>query len=219
MQDPRTRLVVLLAWSSWLAGCNAVLGIHAPVADNILYDGGLPPSPADSADGLPLSGNAAAAPGSGAAGANSSGVSSDVTRWASWPMPNPSATGLANQQSYHVDSADLVTDQVTHLQWQQSVGDESYTWSDASAYCTALALPGGAFRLPTRVELLSLVDYTASNPAIDTAAFPDTPGAYFWSSSLFVTDRTSAWVVNFGPDSGFMSSSELSTKLRVRCVR
>jgi hypothetical protein len=80
-------------------------------------------------------------------------------------------------------------------------------------------LGGGGFRLPTRIELLSLLDFTASNPSIDSAVFPDTPGAFFWSSSTFVSDRSLSWVVNFGAAPAFLSSAAHDSVFHVRCVR
>ena len=40
------------------------------------------------------------------------------------------------------------------------------------------------WRLPTRLELVSIVDFAAYEPAIDRAAFPGTPAFGFWSGSL-----------------------------------
>ncbi|CAK0750035.1 exported hypothetical protein [Gammaproteobacteria bacterium] len=39
------------------------------------------------------------------------------------------------------------------------------------------------WRMPTRMELLSIVNYAAVNPSIDLDYFPDTPASGFWSAS------------------------------------
>ena len=48
------------------------------------------------------------------------------------------------------------------------------TWQEAVDYCTALDLPGSGWRLPTRLELLTLVNYGLPypDPAIDARYFP-----------------------------------------------
>jgi hypothetical protein len=54
------------------------------------------------------------------------------------------------------------------------------------------------WRLPTREELRSLVDYSRYSPAIDTAWFPNTPSAWYWSSSPGAASTDFAWFVYFG---------------------
>jgi hypothetical protein len=94
----------------------------------------------------------------------------------------------------------LVTDNVTGLVWQGCAAGRTGTdcggaifepdWSGAVEYCETLTWGGLTdWRLPSRYELQSLVDYgTSSHPAIDRTAFPATPSAPFWSSS------SSPWV-------------------------
>lgn len=73
------------------------------------------------------------------------------------------------------------------------------------------------WRLPTRRELLSIVHLGASNPAIDTAYFPNTVSGWYWSSDLNTTDPAYAWVVLFfdGDTNAFDHGSDY----RVRLVR
>jgi len=58
------------------------------------------------------------------------------------------------------------------------------------------------WRLPTREELRSLVDYSAVSPAIDTLYYPNTVPSYYWSSLSFIRSYR-AWIINFfaGSDS------------------
>ncbi len=55
------------------------------------------------------------------------------------------------------------------------------------------------WRMPTREELRSIVDYGVASPTIDTAFFPNTPGSFFWSASAseFARDSVRAGRVNF----------------------
>ena len=190
----------------WLSACNGVLGIHAPAEE--LLDGGV--RAVDYASGPELDSGAARVVGA---------PSASSSLWAAWPMPNPTATGLVNAQSYQVDERGFVIDQITHLEWHSPVDGERRMWREADRYCKDLTLDGGGFRLPTRIELLSLIDFTAGEPRIDTHAFGDTPAAYFWSASRFVGRQGVAWLVNFGAGPGFVSSSDLSSSYPVRCVR
>lgn len=114
-------------------------------------------------------------------------------------------------------SADTVRDNRTGLTWQRSVSAGTQTQAQGSTYCSALPLSGGDWRLPTIVELQSLVDVTRFNPSIDPAAFPNTPASLFWSSSVDVGQSGNSWVVNFGE--GRTHDASASTTASIRCVR
>lgn len=109
-----------------------------------------------------------------------------------------------------------VMDSRNGLLWQQDVDAMTYNFADAQAYCAALSLVGTGWRLPTKAELESIVDFGRSNAAIDPVAFPATPVAYFWSSSPYAVTPGNAWHVNFRDG---VSGSGDSDENRVRCVR
>jgi hypothetical protein len=74
------------------------------------------------------------------------------------------------------------------------------------------------WRLPTRLELASLVDFGRSNPAIDARHFDSsTPSSHFWSSSPLAGSSSLAWYVNFGD--GYAHTADVSFKNYVCCVR
>lgn len=129
-------------------------------------------------------------------------------------MPNPASTGLPNAASYTTNGDGTVTDNVTGLIWQGTVDPGSYTQAQAATYCANL---GGAWRLPTRLELVSLVDFTIAYPGlpINQTYFPNTPGAAFWTSSAYASGY--AWFVAF--DSGVSSADVVDSASKVRCVR
>jgi hypothetical protein len=130
--------------------------------------------------------------------------------WAAWKV---SATG-----NFTVNADDVtVKDNVTGLVWQRGFSDATKTWNDAKTYCRDLGLSGGGWRLPTRIELLSIVNLKTKDPAIDTTAFPKTPSAWFWTSTPFAGDSGYAWGVFFGHG----SSDDYGTTGTgwVRCVR
>jgi Protein of unknown function (DUF1566) len=70
--------------------------------------------------------------------------------------------------------------------------------------------------MPHVKELESIVSFNFVSPAIDTAWFPNTPAAEFWSGSPRLA--TSAFSVNFS-DGSNPSSNNKSNAWRVRLVR
>ncbi len=111
-------------------------------------------------------------------------------------------------------SATEVIDGKTGLTWQRGVAPVGKTWADAKAYCPTV---GANFRLPSVKELLTIVDLTKSDPAIDTAAFPGTPATYFWTSSAVAGSSISAWLVHFNKGDAY--DVVVSNTSQVRCVR
>ena len=127
----------------------------------------------------------------------------------------------------------MVKDNVTGLTWEVKTDDDSihdrdntYTWQDAQdVFITELNFIGfGGFtdwRLPTRIELGYLVDYSRVNPSIDTFYFPQTvaTGIIYWSCDPRLhpsyTDR--AWGTNF--DYGYETTPTKSFDCYVRAVR
>lgn len=120
-----------------------------------------------------------------------------------------------------------ILDNVTNLIWEVKTDDGglqdqdwTYGWGannagtcypsqspagcSANNYITALNAASvcpvggaGVWRLPTRRELLSIVAYGRSNPAIDTIYFPYTVAGYFWSSDVYAPGPADAWNVHF----------------------
>ena len=140
--------------------------------------------------------------------------------WADWAMPNSPGTGLPNPASYTDRANGTVRDNVTCLVWQGTPAPGTYTFTQAKAYCAGLGLAGGGWHLPTRIQLISIIDTSRFGPAIDTEAFPRTAAAYFWTSSPWVVTKTPlrAWIVNFYE--GLTSNAAYqSGAYQVRCVQ
>jgi hypothetical protein len=129
-----------------------------------------------------------------------------------------------------------VTDSINGLIWQKctaglgtTLGDcstgnlNSFTWSNAINYCEGLTLGGRSdWRLPNINELGSLIDYTkASNPTIDSTAFPNIPASdIYWSSTTNVNNTNTLWVVTFrgGGSSMIGTANKNSSPVYLRCV-
>jgi len=109
-----------------------------------------------------------------------------------------------------------VTDNDTGLMWQQATALGNYTWEGALDYCEDLTLAGRSdWRLPTAKELLSLVDYSRYNPAINITFFPDTVISPYRSSTHFF--QSDAFSVAFF--SGYNNWSSKYNSNYVRAVR
>jgi hypothetical protein len=141
-------------------------------------------------------------------------------------MPNPVSTTLPNRAST-TDLGESVHDNVTCLDWQKTAPTGAYTWDQALAYCDGLTLSGhDDWRLPTRIELTSIVDFTQS-PAIDRASFPSAPGGFHKTASDWIltirqtgagAGRDYAWAFNLSD--GIVSNAySKATASALRCVR
>ena len=102
-----------------------------------------------------------------------------------------------------------VTDTSTGLTWQQDTPEDVVNWKQALAYCESLSLGGDSdWRLPTIKELRSLVDYSRNNPSIDITNFPNTLPSFYWSSTTYASNISSAWGVFFLNGSGNSSNKQ-----------
>jgi len=114
-----------------------------------------------------------------------------------------------NPPSYTDNGNGTVTDNVTGLMWQQEDDDTTRTWDEACTYCDSLTLAGYSdWRLPSKKELMSIVDYGKYDPSIDTTYFSKTNSEYYWSSTTCKQNPCEALSVSFrsgwvqGYDSG-----------------
>jgi hypothetical protein len=114
--------------------------------------------------------------------------------WARWPMPNPDAaiypgasTLLPNPMAYDAgaDGGPTALDLVTKLVWLRAAQPASAPLN------LTTACPLG-YSVPTRIQLVSLIDFTQPGPTIDTATFQGVSSDYAWTSSQ-VIDANGAW--------------------------
>lgn len=121
---------------------------------------------------------------------------------------------------------DIVTDNVTKLQWQDEAGDQTMTWKSAIDRCEALILGGHSdWRLPNINELRSIIDRSKNAPAIaDIFAHTNAEGIYLSSTSSSIlngstgiSSMSNVWVVWF--DDGYIRTDSKSQDRYVRCVR
>jgi hypothetical protein len=117
----------------------------------------------------------------------------------------------------HDNGDGTVTDPLTRLMWEQATDPTKRSQAGAADYCRALTLAGHCdYRLPTRIELASLVAYAKNTaPQIDTAAFPGGLSFAYWTSS---SGPFGAFWVNFANGLVDPNSNPLNLAF-VRCVR
>jgi hypothetical protein len=146
--------------------------------------------------------------------------------WARWPMPNPDAAAaptldgspsLPNPMAYDAGAdAGTAFDVTTGLTWTR----EDFMATDfKAAVGTCAGQPGTGWQVPTRIQLVSLIDFTqpVGSAKIDPVAFPSAHAALLWTSSQVPGDAgtTLYWLVDFG--TGLVQQTTAATY--VRCVK
>ncbi|MFT3926129.1 MAG: DUF1566 domain-containing protein [Myxococcales bacterium] len=161
-------------------------------------------------------------------------------QFADWPMPDDSA-GASVAPSYDTSSApSTIIDKITGLMWERFlpgatssapatyagctqkrvVAGDACTWDEAKNYCANLVLSGkDDWRLPSKIELESLLDTSKVDPSIDGSVFDtgitQTPSVDFWTSTEYGSSGR-GWYVSFLTGTvGYQIRSSAS----VRCVR
>lgn len=127
--------------------------------------------------------------------------------WPPGPMPEASTWTVTD---------DTVLDEVTGLLWERGHSPATQDWWGSLDYCTSLSIGGrDDWMLPSRIELISILDLGVYNPTIDGSAFPDTPPAFFWSSSPLPYSNL-AYGVRF--EQGYMYDHDPASAGYARCV-
>jgi hypothetical protein len=99
-----------------------------------------------------------------------------------------------------------VTDNLTGLIWLKDANCYgAQTWGVANGLAHQMRLGDcglsddyteGAWRLPNRNELMTVVDYARSTPALPTGhPFSNVQSSFYWSSTTFASYSTVAWTV------------------------
>ena len=112
-----------------------------------------------------------------------------------------------------IDNGDnTITDTKTNLIWAKEDDGKERKWKDAKKYCedNEAKLPGEGWRMPTREELLTIVDLERYNPAADPIF--NAKSEWYWSSTPCAFDSGGAWCVGFyfggvgwyGVDGGYL---------------
>ena len=152
---------------------------------------------------------------------------------ASWVMVRDNVTGLIWEVKQNKDDVKNYAnphDADNEYTWYDSnpetnggdagtPGDGTDTEDFIAALNTANFGGHSDWRLPTRQELRSIVNYSRVDPSIDTALFPNVVSSYYWSSTTYTyaAGTGNAWGMYF--NSGYDDYGAKSNSYCVRAVR
>jgi hypothetical protein len=110
-------------------------------------------------------------------------------------------------------------DKSTSLIWQdhQDNEDLSITYYQSENYCANLVVGKYRnFRIPTLIELQSIVDYKNHDPAIKKD-FDYVSTEFYWSTTPFADDKKIVWLIHF--KKGERTVKDMHYDRHIRCVQ
>ena len=188
--------------------------------------------------------------GSGSSGSSGgAGPQNDIRDKIEWQIPDSGHWGedsfgtfpqdISKNQMDYTDNGQTITDENTDLMWEKVTvdGKEPINWNDAVTYCEDLVLGSyDDWRLPTRAELQSIVNYgydedfenpppPASPPTAFDIFFSDLTGTFddletsnYWTSTTNAEFVSCAWYISFyNGNINYMGKA--NAEYLVRCVR
>lgn len=204
-----------------LGGCRALLGIEddegaAPGASTPEADGGgteAGNSPQTGADSGPTSTD-------GGGGEDGKSGPAD-RRFALWVVP-PVGPSVA---SYTI-GPDVVVDAATGLAWERKPAITAFgSWAQMKAYCEGLAYEGRTFRVPTRIELFTILDFTIQedehtflNPLVFEPRANESGNTWVWSTSRVLAQKTQETYFSIDVSIGYTDAVPTTQSRGVRCV-
>ena len=129
------------------------------------------------------------------------------------PANNGGPDGCDSSRFKCVIGGEAILDNQTGLVWARDaqILGKKVSWEEAVNYCESMDLGGKkGWRLPTRDELIALLDTSQSEPALPeghpflkikdlaTATGSGRSGGYqYWTSTIFEDDNERVWMVSF----------------------
>jgi hypothetical protein len=140
-------------------------------------------------------------------------------------------TLASSQNDYLRDDTDnTLYDPQSDLVWMDdgNVSSQTFTWLGALAYCEGLEHAGESdWRLPSRSELHTITESSRFNPSLyldsidgdesNGNGFDHVTAYHYWSSTTYINNLNTAWVVNFS--NGATGAVSKDNSYSVRCVR
>lgn len=125
------------------------------------------------------------------------------------------------QSALYIDNGDgTISDSITELMWEQIKSSDYKTWAGAFARCDNLILAGYSdWRLPSKRSLVSIINFDAFSPAINTDYFFNFGiGSSLWTSTVTeYNNRHMVISVMFG--NGYNNAATKLHKNHHLCVR
>jgi MYXO-CTERM domain-containing protein len=123
-----------------------------------------------------------------------------------------------NTQALTQTASDEVTDKTTGLVWQRGDDGHMYSYAAAIQHCESFksAEAGTGWRLPSVVELMTLINSGVDQPSIDPS-FTGAQSNNYWTATPVAAANALAWTVKF--DFGEVIPLLTNSSVPVRCVR
>jgi hypothetical protein len=138
-------------------------------------------------------------------------------QWPRFRMPNyPQDGGPTENRASYSGDAGIIADNVSKLVWREPVEPGLFTFEEARAKCAAITA-GGRWRLPSRIELVTLLDLRR-RPSIDPMFASTAEIAYWTSSEVRPYTERRRWVVTFTSTVGPETRNE-NERAGVRCIK
>lgn len=214
-RSDRRFVALAVALATAALACNAIVGLSdyergECSGGGVCADAGAPDAPAD-------------APTDVVERVDASG--SRPVSWAHFKMPNYPQDGgptenVISAATYRPTTGGFV-DTITDLVWREPLPKDDQglkTWEEAQRICARMT-EGGTWRLPSRIELVTLLDLSRS-PKI-AAPFESTQPLQYWTTSevrLFgVNGNREHWTVDFS-SGGLNKQDKSGGTAAVRCI-
>jgi hypothetical protein len=151
----------------------------------------------------------------GSVGGDASPANLPATADSNWAdVPLLPRTSVGARPRFSVDGA-VVEDFASQLRWQRATAGAPVDLRTAEQYCAEL--PSGPWRLPVRLELLTLLDLArGAAPFSDVEAFGLVPEGAFWSSTPVEGAADRRWTVAFSTGA---TAPNAAPRAHVRCVK
>ncbi len=136
---------------------------------------------------------------------------------ATWPV-----SGMDAAQRF-VLGVNTTTDNLTGLVWGRFGSETTMTHSRASSHCAGLRLDDhNGWRLPTRMELMTIADMSRNSKSPTWLEFPDAFRKNYWTSTVRARSQFSTVYYAMGINNNLFKFHNASTEFdqeHVRCVR
>ena len=123
-----------------------------------------------------------------------------------------------------IDNGDgTIQDKLTGLTWEKKTeGIETVTYAEALSYCENLVLGGSDdWRVPTRPEYSTVLNYNVVSPALGRDIFPGEPGvgdtSSYWTTSEYHDNASQVWKIKIA--FGLIDKTSKTGSIKIRCVR
>ena len=125
--------------------------------------------------------------------------------------------GPARDRELVGDGGATIVDTVTGLTWTADVVGPM-NWDGAESHCEDLSDPAGDWRLPTRFELMTLVDFGGDGAFVVDGALFESIGdtTHIWSAGIVATASDRAWSLE--TTSGRLVQRSVSSSAHTICV-